>query len=706
MTKTTVQQRIATKYNGVAVRNLCDELNVKQNWCRGTKRGKYLNLPVSFDIETTSITNGDEKSAYMYIWMICIDGRTFYGRTWGEWLECLQIMHDAFDLTDKRKIVIYVHNLSFEFQFIRKRLTWLSVFANEERKPIYALCDLNIEFRCSYFLSNYSLAKVADNLTQFEIKKLVGDLDYRKIRTSDTTLTNDELDYCINDVLILCCYIQEKINNGEPISKIPLTNTGYVRRYCRSMCLDYGRGNGWYDRYIHTLNMSKDLYILAKKCFMGGFTHSNNFNTGKTRYDVESRDFISAYPAQICGSREFACETPHFVKVYNEKQLNEYIKHYACFFTIEFIGLREKDGMRFEHYIPSSKCSNVLNYRTDNGRIVFADLLTISITNIDYEIIRDFYTWEDYHIIEFYIAEKSYLPKPLIRSVLDLYRTKTELKDVAGKESELQHSKEMLNATYGMMVTDIVRDVHSYDTEWTTTVQDVDRQIELYNESRNRFSYYIWGVQITALCRRELFKAIKELKYDYLYADTDSVKFLNGEKHNAWFNEYNKQNREKMLAMCEHFSFDKSMVEPENIHGDKKMLGEFERETPYERFKTLGAKRYMTIKKGELSITVSGLNKKVTVPYLKELANEKNVDPFDLFNDELYIPKGKTGKLTHTYIDEKCENDIIDYEGHKTHCCELSCVHLDECDYTLSMTEQYIKFIKERQHDYEILQFE
>lgn len=704
MTQEDVERRIWYTYDSKKLHDLCKELDVKENWCHGTKKGKYLNLPCSFDIETTSYTSDQgEKEAYMYIWMLCLNGITFIGRTWDEFIDACQTISDGFGLEGKRKLVCYVHNLAFEFQFFRKRLHWINVFASEDRKPIYALCDLNIEFRCSYMLSNYSLAKVADNLTKFKIKKLVGELDYRLIRTKDTVLTSEELDYCINDVLILCCYIQEKIDSGEPVSKIPLTNTGYVRRYCRQCCLDYGRRGGWYDRYIRTLTMSPTLYVLAKNCFMGGFTHASNYHSGKVYENVSSYDFISAYPARMCGSREFCCEVPHPVIIHSDQELETYLKYKACFFTIEFVGLRERDGMRYEHYIPESKCFEKLDYRCDNGRIIQADLLTISITNIDFEIIRAFYEWDDYHIIEFYVSEKSYLPKQLIKAVLSLYKTKTELKGIAGKEAELLHSKGMLNASYGMMVTDIVRDLHSYDEDWKIEVKDIDKQLEMYNESRNRFSYYLWGIQITALCRFELFKSIRELKYDYIYADTDSVKFINGEKHFKWFENYNKENRANMFKMCDFYHLDHSLVEPLNIKGEKKMLGEFEREKDYQIFKTLGAKRYMTMQDDRISITVSGLNKKVTVPYLIEQARRKGCSPFDLFDDELYIPKGQTGKLIHTYIDEPVSRTLTDCQGHVTDCSELSCVHLEEADYTLSMTQQYLNYIKERKYDYEIL---
>ena len=62
-----VERRICYTYESKRLHDLCKELDVKENWCHGTKKGKYLNLPCSFDIETTSYTSDqEEKEAYMY----------------------------------------------------------------------------------------------------------------------------------------------------------------------------------------------------------------------------------------------------------------------------------------------------------------------------------------------------------------------------------------------------------------------------------------------------------------------------------------------------------------------------------------------------------------------------------------------------------------------------------------------------------------
>ena len=72
-------------------------------------------------------------------------------------IELTEKLQDTLLLKNNRRLVVYVHNLSYEFQFMRKHFTWKSVFSIDSRKPIYAVTDFGIEFRCSYILSGYSL---------------------------------------------------------------------------------------------------------------------------------------------------------------------------------------------------------------------------------------------------------------------------------------------------------------------------------------------------------------------------------------------------------------------------------------------------------------------------------------------------------------------------------------------------------------------
>ena len=208
------------------------------------KQESFLNVPAAFDIETSSFYSDDVKCAITYEWTFGIgyikDGEfsrlKTYGRTWEQFKTLLGCVTAVLGLTEKRRLVVYVHNLPYEWQFMRKHFDWTKVFFIDQRKPVYAINDMGIEFRCSLKLSGKSLANTAKDLLKYKAKKMVGDLDYSLIRTPETPLTQTELGYCEADVEVILCYIQEKIEQEGDITRIPLTKTGYVRRYCKNAC--------------------------------------------------------------------------------------------------------------------------------------------------------------------------------------------------------------------------------------------------------------------------------------------------------------------------------------------------------------------------------------------------------------------------------------------------------------------------------------
>lgn len=220
-----------------------NEINLVLDRCKpmqvitSNKKIKYYNIPCAFDIETSSFYNeSSEKVAIMYEWTFGIGDNIIIGRTWGEFVQMVGKIADILKLDHDKRLIIYVHNLEFEFQFMRHWLSWSKIFASESRRPIYALTDTGLEFRCSYILSGYSLDKLASQLVTQKISKLKGQLDYNKIRHSKSTLTNKEIEYCVNDVRIILAYIAERMAFDGDITQIPLTKTGYVRNYCRRRC--------------------------------------------------------------------------------------------------------------------------------------------------------------------------------------------------------------------------------------------------------------------------------------------------------------------------------------------------------------------------------------------------------------------------------------------------------------------------------------
>lgn len=680
------------------------------------KKVEYANVPCVIDIETSSFLDiNGEKTAIMYCFTFGINGHSYFGRTYDDLRQIVDIVSETFNLSLERRMIFYIHNLGYEFQFFKKHFIWKRIFAIRERTPLSAITTDGIEFRCSFLLSGYSLEKTGENLQMFNIGKKVGDLDYSKIRHPNTPLTETELGYVLYDGIVVMCYIYEMIcSHSDNITKIPLTKTGEIRKYCRNECL-YGGGGSHkkssiqYQRYRKIMNatriVSVNEYKQLKRAFAGGFTHANGLIVGNEIMNVTSFDFTSSYP-YVMVSEKFPMLTGELIEIKDKEDLMKNLNLYCCLFDVTFINIRSK--IYFEHYLSYSHCRNVDNYRLDNGRIVDADELTTTITEQDYFIIEKCYAWDKMKIRNFRRYKRDYLPTPFVKSILELYKRKTELKGIAGKESEYLHSKELVNSCYGMSVTDICREEIEFDfekNEWKNEHPEIDfaKYLNQYNNSVQRFLSYVWGIWVPAYARRNLWSGILEFKEDYLYSDTDSIKVIEYQKHKKYIDAYNERVMEKLKRAMEYHHLSMDYVSPRSVDGKVHTLGLWDNETPipYKRFKTLGAKRYMVqFEKPYLlnketgymttySLTISGVNKKIAIPYLEKTYP----DMFKEFKEDMFIPKGYTGKNIHTYIDDERIGAVRDYRGVLYEYHELSCIHMEESEYTLSLAREYVEFL-------------
>ena len=642
---------------------------------------EYLDIIASFDIETSSFEIYGTKSGCMYIWMLCIEGKVTIGRTWEEFTTTINKIVDFYKLNENRRLIIYIHNLAFEFQWFCKYFEWLNVFARDKRKPMKALTTLGIEFKCSYILSGCSLEKIAEDLTKYKVKKLVGNLDYTLIRTSKTELTKDELNYCINDVLVIVAYIKEQIEYYGKITTLPLTNTGRVRKLCKKQCFNSDNYNK-YKELMKRLILNDKEYLLLKNAFSGGFTHANWLFCEDIKENVKSFDFTSSYPTVMI-SEKYPCTRGEKIKTTIEEIERD--KNLYCFvFNIRFKNIRPR--LYHENYISKSKCWELKKSKENNGRIISAELLTTTITEVDYFIIKDFYEWDSCEVGQCYRYRKAYLPSPIVNIILDLYEDKTTLKDVEGKEFEYQLKKGMLNSMYGMICMDVSSDEIYYDSEWESEKADLKECIKQYNNDKSRFLFYPWALYVTAYSRRNLFYAIKECKDDYIYSDTDSIKITNFEKYIPFFERYNKWITERLERACKFHGFDVERLRPRTIKGKQKPLGVWDDDGFYTKFKTLGAKRYLVeINNEKIKATVAGINKTKLAEYLNNMVD----DGFSYFSDNMFIPASHSGKITASYFDEKQEGIIRDYKGQEFYYKELSGVNMGISDYRLGISELY-----------------
>lgn len=639
-----------------------------------TKR--YIEHLMTFDIETSTIEKTDGSfEGYMYHWQVCIDGFVCFGRTWKEFLTFLRKMNRALkNYDEKHKLVCYIHNFSYEFQFLYSWIKLDDVFAIDKRKPLKAISkDFNIEFRCSYLLSNMNLKKFIENTPNAHYFKGTGDLDYKKVFTPKTPLTMSQLGYCFNDVMGLYEAIIYLLRDDTLIT-IPLTSTGYVRRECRNNM----RKNKKNRKQFLDLKLDDKLYQLCKDAFRGGNTASNRYKTNFINYDVSSYDMSSAYPyAMISGLypiTPFQEET-----ITSLDMLDDYNNRYCTLAYYSFENVKLKKGIPFP-YIPYSKCIEFIapsyegNFKGKeycyNGRVLEAEFIKIAMTNYDYQIFINQYEYDEKNVRveDFFYSHKGFLPKELTDTVIEFFTLKSQLKGIQKKEYEYMKSKNKLNSLYGMIVTDIIRQANLFNEQWE---KGENSTLEEYYKKRNNFLTYQWGLFVTAICRTNLQKAIDKIGLDCVYIDTDSVKYVGS--HDNVFEQVNQE----MIDWCTQ----NDIINYVEVGTKKFYLGLYDKEKGYDEFITLGAKKYAYKQNGKLGITVAGLNKKSGAQELERKGGLSNFKIGTEFFD--------SGRKTVYYND--CKKHIIKVNGCKIE--NASNIALVDTTYTLGMTDVMLSIL-------------
>lgn len=706
----------------------------KQYIKRGSKSFVF-NIPVAFDTETTNydhVKNDHvEKIGWLYIWMFRFgnpsepDSVAIYGRS-TDLLDSFltELGHGLKLSTDKdheRLLYVYVHNLGFDFEFIRDKLSLISELHANPHQPIYVRDVRGFEFRDSLILSGgLSLKKIGESLDN-GITKKVGDLDYNLIRTPDTPLNDTELGYCVGDVDVLSSYIQKQIEQYKGIQGIPLTNTGRVRKFARDQIFK-SNSFGSYSRYrelMDSCTLSYDEYAQCQRAFFGGFTHANAKYVGLTLENVRSYDFTSSYPAVMLSER-FPMGKPEHIDTLDIDGLKKIVNDptRCCIFDLQLSNVFVKDNVGDCYLSNDVSKVRVLNPVVDNGRIRSCDKFAMSCTDVDFKIISQCYDWDNIDISNVLVWQTDYLPTPMIGVILDLYNAKTTLKGVPDRVEEYQVKKGMLNSLYGMCVTRILRDKITVNgDEWITTPLDDEtkqKNIEKNNNSKLRFLYYPWGVFITSYARFNLWTAIKTLGDDYIYSDTDSIKvFANSEKLDSYLKMYHEDlNLKFSWMLAKRRKFDYSELSPKTKDGKPKPIGVWDYEGEYTLFKTLGSKRYIKYDHDSVYPTVAGISPKMLGKYLIE-SNGRfetmehpngcfiTVKPdlksvFDTFRDGLHVPTGKTGKLASIYYHD-VDMIVKDYNGVESRIKQKYGVHLTPVDFTLTMNGSFLDLIKQIQ---------
>ena len=584
------------------------------------RKFQYLPKEKRYDALSAFFSNCD-KGSLCYIWQFGIENNGVFETYYGRELKEFKILIDKLNETLNYRAYVYIHNSSYEMQFLQNIFDLeneCECFFTDKRQPLYFRYG-NIEFRCSYRLTNLSL-RAWGKQTGGTQKTL---LDYGTIRTPKTKLKLEELEYCENDLLVMYDGLKQYREQYGYIGNIPYTQTGKPRREIKKL---FHNNKNYHEQITKELPINLNEYKIQKRCYGGGLTIANAKNVKnkkgkiKKHKNVFNRDIASAYPYQLVTELFPSGRFRKTTKTFKELNFNKF-----CYLMCIKIG--ECKARSIKHILPRAKIPIRKGCKFDNGKLVSIakdGYVILYCTEIDYQTYKKFYKWNEKEIelLECYEAPKAYLNKEFVEYVLGLYANKTTLKGIKEQKVFYDRLKEVLNACYGMACTSLIfSPIELINGEWKDLYAELeqDEREEKEQEILDELQQKPWknivafsmGIYITSYQRANLCKMLWEIDdNDWLYLDTDSLKYLNGKKYEKLFEDENKRIIEKLKAVAKERNIDINLFMPKDKNGVVHPIGLWEKEDNYEYACFAGAKRYCYIDKdGEFHVTISGVPK-------------------------------------------------------------------------------------------------
>ena len=621
---------------------------------------------------------------YVWQWDLYIDGvhHVIVGRIWEQFkylLYCLK------NYLDDRMLRVFVHNLSYEFQWFTGlfKIKPNDVFCLNKRR--IAKCKIMelYDFRCSYVLSALKLSKFTEEM-QTKHRKLDGEkFDYTRIRTPSQALKRYELNYCIGDVISCTEAVSELMRRyGDDVYSCPMTNTGYIRREARKALENVSY------TYRRSIQPSMKVFDALQEAMRGGDTHGNRYYCGCLISGVDSWDRSSSYP-EVMVNRMYPKNAFSYLGQLTIKQIIRKIKvqKMALLMRVAFHNLELIDRYEPSPYIPLAKRlhGGDTGCFEDNGRILSCDgWFMMSITDVDLRIILNQYKFDDFTCIDCWGTIYDYLPDPFRELLITLYKEKTSYK---GKDAVIYgKAKAQLNSVYGMTCMSPIQDEIKFiqgdpeDPYQEHKVPEDEREAVLEKYGKKGFLPYQVAVWTTAWARLELFigsRIVTDAGATLLYMDTDSLKYalIEDDAEEPDFSKYN-ENKKKLSTESGLFA--------EDPKGKVHYGGVFEYEESYSLFRTWGAKKYCTEdEEGNVHLTLAGVPK---AKGSRELQRKGGIRAFKIGTEE--DPRGflfEDAGLAVVYND----NSDLYYElnGERIHI--INNVYLYTDHYELSIAEKY-----------------
>ena len=638
------------------------------------------------------------------------------------------------------KCIIWVANLGHEFSFIKYKIMQLleckKMFAKSPRECLYLNFDV-VEMRECLGLFGRSLDDISGKWCH--TKKLKGDLDYDKIRISTkdycTPLNEDEMQYCINDVIILTemhekVYETYKQENGCLV--MPYTRSGFVRTKLKNSIREdpsITKKRETYNERCDPKYIKKNNIEYLKMCnkhkfvdqaqwslcreygYSGGLCGSNIDHVGKTLKNVMMADLTSDYPAVML-HKKYPAGWLHEVPLSEYTTIRE--KKKQPFFILAIV-----DFKSFSHHATFSK-HKVINYDDKlfqmkwgppkemiayNGKILQARNCYVVLNDVDIEAYEMIYEMKITPLKMWAFDRYSKLPGWIQRPIKEDYIIKATLKHTPAEETQqYKDAKININTYYGVTATKTHDVLNAFAMEFDP---EKPREQGTFKPERHRtFRQMTWETWLdpyiafwtTSYARKILMYFISKYPDAIVQYDTDSLFYLPCKELENELNEYNSRVE----------SINKRIFKD---HPQKELmydLGCWDFDKRYDQFLAMGAKKYIKQQGDKITPVIAGLPKGAIPAEIKAKNIKKPLEHYNVTRwvkanytkPELIIKHMFTHKFASVYDDRDTE-----YKVSITDCCGVTgeqicgCYHaIIPIDFTLSMARDYIKQVFNVQH--------
>ncbi|MGL5718731.1 MAG: hypothetical protein ACRCXT_21055 [Paraclostridium sp.] len=696
---------------------------------------KIVEYTYFWDIETSTITTdcGHEMQVtYLsnVVTLDCLNGVITDSKFFRTISETIEYFHTL------PPCIVWSHNLDYELTFLLRDIQpsglkgdqnimynkdGQDILLRDKNAPLSITLEEipNVTFRDSYALFNKSVAKLGDEIG---LPKL--NYDYKVTRLPWDKLEQLDFDYNERDNIIVATAIDNYMqNNNVNVNEIPLTFTSSVRKKRKDFIkANYGAkaiNKYYYDRFNSFISF--EFMDDLMKIYQGGLTSSNIYQTSKLINNKKTSgvigvDIKSSYPNQMCTMKFPLFEennTTHGTIANEVFKLGNY-KGFVGMFTFE--NIRVKD---LGYLLPISssqirKGDISFNHSLFNGKLISADYVTIPCNNIDIEVIKTIYDFDEIKCTRITTAAREqYLRKEEVGFLLSNFLNKET------KEGDIKNeSKLIINSMYGVKVSCPIKDYYEITegeiltTDYFSYNEDDRKEIfENFLETQNLFGgsidVYGHGVYITSYARKQLIDMITYIVDNggkVVYSDTDSIKFYCDTKkeqnkllENILSMNESKINKNKRLPRFKSFKNDFKLTDEEYNIIATLGIWEVEDKKPHKLFMTYGAKKYGYITYDDkIKTTIAGCNKKNIPVVIEKVANKYDLSLEEsfafVFSPGTTFDESASGRTT-AYKEKTPVLDMMNmtYKGTKIN--QFGGIVIKDTTYTLNMTLKDSKIV-------------